>query len=635
MKIDFENSKIILIDDKSELKSPHQSQLFFWGFVKTSGTQFISDEDSDGAFLEKVFGYLQKYFNGIEVLGGAKDKLKKLAEEKNILLGVFTSAKDYKNGVFNHSEFNNFCLFLDKKITRKLRDHQIKSAYHLFLLKNGANFSVPGSGKTSVVLAVYEKLKSEGLVNTLFVIGPPSCFGPWRFEFLQTLGREPDYRILAGGKRVERTNEYFKLANDLGELYLTSFQTLLNDQKYVRSFLENNGIKAFLVVDEAHYIKQINGEYARAVLSLSVYAKFRCILTGTPIPKSFTDVFNMFDFLYPSYPPIEEHSKTQIEYFEKQKMMGDAKKLLDNRIGPLFYRVRKIDLGLMSPNFHAPILVKMNKYEELLYQAIIKKIRNYSKEDYIKNIDLVERLTRGRIIRLRQCISYSKLMTTAIDGYDEDLLLDEKDLSYVIANYDRLEKPAKLIELIKMISNFQQTRKKVVVWSNFRETLKLIKRELHKNGYKSEMIYGDTPTQVTSLSVEKTREQIRDEFVDENSGLDILIANPAACAESISLHKTCFHAIYYDLSYNCAQYLQSLDRVHRVGGSETNQANYYFLQYENSIDQDILNNVRQKAQRMNDIIEKDYEIYSLDMFAEDDEIAAYQRLFGSKSNEDA
>ena len=94
------------------------------------------------------------------------------------------------------------------------------------------------------------------------------------------------------------------------------------------------------------------------------------------------------------------------------------------------------------------------------------------------------------------------------------------------------------------------------------------------------------------------------------------------------LHKTCFHAIYYDLSYNCAQYLQSLDRIHRVGGSEINQAHYYFLQYENSVDQDILSNVRRKAQQMNDIIEKDYEIYSLDMFEEDGEIEAYKRLFG-------
>jgi len=131
------------------------------------------------------------------------------------------------------------------------------------------------------------------------------------------------------------------------------------------------------------------------------------------------------------------------------------------------------------------------------------------------------------------------------------------------------------------------------------------------------------------VNQEKTREDIRDEFLNLESGLNILIANPAACAESISLHKTCFHAIYYDLSYNCAQYIQSLDRIHRVGGSETNEANYYFLQYENSIDQDIKYNLETKAQKMYDVIEEDYDIQELDIYEENiiDDVEAYRRLF--------
>ena len=109
----------------------------------------------------------------------------------------------------------------------------------------------------------------------------------------------------------------------------------------------------------------------------------------------------------------------------------------------------------------------------------------------------------------------------------------------------------------------------------------------------------------------------------------VLIANPAACAESISLHKSCHNAIYYDLSYNCAQYLQSLDRIHRVGGSEKITANYYFLQYKDTIDSDIKNNLESKAQKMRDFIEEDYSVYSLDLFEEGDEDSeAYKRIFG-------
>jgi SNF2 family DNA or RNA helicase len=127
---------------------------------------------------------------------------------------------------------------------------------------------------------------------------------------------------------------------------------------------------------------------------------------------------------------------------------------------------------------------------------------------------------------------------------------------------------------------------------------------------------------------ELTREEIIRRFVDIDGGIDILVANPAACAESISLHKTCSHAIYYDLSYNCAQYLQSLDRIHRVGGSEDKEAHYYFLLYANTIDLDILANVRKKAHNMYSIIDQEYAVYSLDMFEDNEDLEAYQRLFG-------
>ena len=103
-------------------------------------------------------------------------------------------------------------------------------------------------------------------------------------------------------------------------------------------------------------------------------------------------------------------------------------------------------------------------------------------------------------------------------------------------------------------------------------------------------------------------------FISEDSGVNVLIANPAACAESISLHKTCHDALYYDLSYNCAQYLQSLDRIHRVGGSENIIANYHFLQYTDTIDQTIHRRLIDKAARMYEIIDNDYAIFNLDMF---------------------
>jgi hypothetical protein len=43
------------------------------------------------------------------------------------------------------------------------------------------------------------------------------------------------------------------------------------------------------------------------------------------------------------------------------------------------------------------------------------------------------------------------------------------------------------------------------------------------------------------------------------------VTNPASCSESISLHRGCHNAIYLDRTYDCAQFLQSIDRIHRLG----------------------------------------------------------------------
>ena len=269
----------------------------------------------------------------------------------------------------------------------------------------------------------------------------------------------------------------------------------------------------------------------------------------------------------------------------------------------------------------------MNPEERRVYEAIFEKIRDYSKQDYLKNVDLVEKLIKGRMVRLRQCLSFAKLLSAALVDYDEELIPDDSDLRSLIFHYGGRELPGKLTRLLGLVESFQEQGKKVVVWAHFIGTIELIENKLRDAGFRCKKIIGETPIERTSMVVEETREKIRDEFVDPESGLDILLANPAACAESISLHKTCHNAIYYDLSYNCAQYLQSLDRIHRVGGSENQQAYYYILQYEDTIDSDIYSNLEQKAQRMYGIIDGDYNIYSLDMFDESDELAAYKELF--------
>lgn len=629
MQIDFLDNSII-ISAWPKLKTSHLSQIHFFGFVKGADGSYKVLSPDLGSVAQKLIKYLKKG----KINYSSTDKFNAFFEKYNKRLNDFefikTKCRNYKDGLFNGQEIKEFNSFVKMHIPRKLRDHQLKAAYHLYLAGNAANFSVPGSGKTSVVLAVYEKLRLEDKVNLLFIVGPPSCFWPWKTEFYRTFNREPNFKILSGGDHRLRKQEYYNLSGKK-ELYLTTYQTLLNDQEEIIKFFGQIDLKVFLVIDEAHYMKQIGGNWARAILRVANYVQYRCILTGTPLPKSFADAFNLFDFLWPQHNPINSKTKSLIYLKEKEHDGVTIKRILDDAIGPLFYRVRKSELGLLPPAFHPPKLIKMNKYERLIYDAIESKIRNYAKSDYLSNISLVAQLSRGRMIRLRQCISYAKLLLTSVESYREDMIGKDSCLRKLIIDYDKKEIPAKLEYLTDFVIGMQKRKQKLIIWANFVGTLELIGKHLRKSGFYCKLIYGKTPFNkdsiVNEVKEEESREKIRNEFVDKASGLDILIANPAACAESISLHTTCFNALYYDLSYNCAQYLQSLDRIHRVGGSEHKKANYYFFQYENTLDQDIKANLDAKALKMSSVIDEDYAIYSLDMFEDSDDIMAYERLF--------
>lgn len=629
MKIDLENINVIILIDIGDLKKYQISQLEYYGFIKEEHTckKVSGNIETD---LLKIINYLNEEEISYELSENSKKAIDSNYQKKWEQTIVFNKAKKIKEKAILIDDIYEFKKFTET-LPRKLKPHQLKSAFHFYILKNGANFSVPGSGKTTAVLCVYEKLRLEGKCNLLFVVGPPSCFQPWQNEFYETLGRKAETVILSGGNKSFRKSEYYRSCESVAELYLSTFHTALNDYKDICKFFSQRGIKVFLIVDEAHYMKQLGGSWANSLLEIGKEASYKGILTGTPIPKSYKDVFNLFDFLWEENSPLSEDDKIQIGIWEKNKKNEEIKALLESHIGPLFYRVRKKDLGLIPAVFHEPIIVPMKKVEKKIYDYVKAKVLELNTSDYFKNEYILQKLWKGRMMRLRQAISYPKLLLSTIDNYSEKFI-DNSDLQPLIQHYDSMEISGKLDALHNLVMALRNQGEKVLIWSNFVGTLKLIKSHFNSIGEKAELIYGKTPIrkdEAILVNEEKTREDIRDEFLDRDSGLNILIANPAACAESISLHKSCFHAVYYDLSYNCAQYLQSLDRIHRVGGSEINQAHYYFLQYENSIDQDIKKNVEAKAQKMYDIIEQDYNIYDLDIYEEneDDDIDAYKRLF--------
>ena len=617
-----------LKDKTSCLKNKHVNQLEFWGFKrKANGCWHLSNPDRI-EIVERLANYLDAQELVFEVNELLADEFERLAFAKAELATALECGAHVKNGDLDSlSSTDEFLRFIHERIPRQLKSHQVRAALHMLLVGNAANFSVPGAGKTSVVLAVFSWLKKQGVVDSLFVVGPPSCFRPWRDEYVSVLGEEPAVETLAGGNLEERLLKYYTPKEETADLYLTTFHTLQRDIEKARFLFRRKDVSFYLVIDEAHYIKQLGGSWAQSVLDIAPLATRKCVLTGTPFPHSYLDAINIFDALFPSVSPLSDADKIELQTLVKKRRRDDAAELLKRKISPLFYRVRKSDLNLANQVFLDPIQINMKETERLLYDTILDRIKTKSKSDFYRDLPTAQRLQRGRMIRLRQVVSNAALLRTAIEEYDEDLLEDDHALSSKVYKYSEIETPAKVETVIELLSNLRESGKKAVVWSNFIGTLELIKHSCSKLGWSAEIICGYTPKEANYDKDVLTREKIIEQFKLIDGGLDILIANPAACAESVSLHKTCSHAIYYDLSYNCAQYLQSLDRIHRVGGSESKESFYYFLQYQDTFEGDILENLLRKARDMALIIDQDFPIYDFEL--DDGDLASYEKLFGN------
>lgn len=624
-EVSIENGRIVISDPARSLTGRHRSQMAFWGLDYDPATTSYAGAEHP-QLLDKVIRYFGRFHVPLDLAQSARQVYEQHVKAREVLEHAMRYGALFKSASTTAPEYKGFVDYV-KGLPRTLKHHQLKSAIHMLAVGNGANFSVPGAGKTAVVLAAFGWLKSQGQLTSLFIVGPPSCFAPWQMEFEAVLGRKPSVEIVAGGDVAERQRKYYATLGTIADLYLTTFQTLQRDVERAKHLLGHKEVRFLLVIDEAHYIKQSQGSWAEAVLALAPFAARRCVLTGTPFPHSYRDAFNYFDVLWPEQSPLSRDDRVRITHEIQRKNDAAAAAILTSSIGPFFYRVRKRELSLAAQDFKPPTLIAMKPHERRLYDAIVSKIRDVAIGDDYQEFELLTRLKRGRMMRLRQCLSHPKLLATAVSEYNEDLIGKDFTLRNTIKHYDELEVPAKLEYAANLVNALRSQGQRVLVWSNFVETLKVLKDTFTLLGHRTELIYGGTPTEDASYADERTREDIIRGFVANEGSVDVLVANPAACAESVSLHRNCSHAVYYDLSYNCAQYLQSLDRIHRVGGSENKVSHYYFLQCADTLDQDILSNLLRKAENMSAVVDQECPVYSLDMFSDEDELSAYERLF--------
>lgn len=563
------------------------------------------DQETDGFFfardklgasgLEELVRYLRE--NGFEVEVDAEVGYKLGNREK----GTAELAQALKVGLKlkRRSETRTRI----RGFVRLLKPFQVGAVEHMAALAHSANFSVPGSGKTTISLAAFCIGREKGIVKRLVVVGPRACFAPWETDFVKCM-RHPGLVVRVSGSIRERRIAWEKAGR--AQMVLLNYHTALNDQSKLERLLANT--KTMLILDESHHIKNIGeGKWANAVQKVAPQATKRVILSGTPAPNGLADLWSQFNFLYPELEVLGEK-----EVFRRRAEKPDASLMAETKhnLRPLFWRIRKADLGLPRPSVKR-LYIEPPRIQKSIYSALAARVmRDYAKTPSDKVQLRLWR--RARMVRLLQAASNPALLAK----YSEEFKLPPLsatgvNLGTLITEYPNFEVPGKVKTVVKLVADIVAKRRKVIVWTAFVHNLHMLAVLLAK--LNPLLLYGGVSSLGENGAVESEREIVVKRFKSGGFEYPVLLANPAACAESISLHTACHDAIYLDRTFNCAQYLQSRDRIHRVGLKPSDKICYHICIAKGTIDEVVDKRLEEKYTKMINLLEHDFGKVSLDL----------------------
>lgn len=514
----------------------------------------------------RVHDWLTSHGYAVGAEGTADSAIAQELERRRSFQRTREAASALKAGTrdFDRSSLDRALSEFGWQPSRALRPHQVDGAAHALTAINAANFSVPGSGKTVTTLAAAVAHIQSGTVDLVVVVGPLACFDPWEQEARAATGARIDVRRVRGSAASRRATYEQTRAH---QVLLLSYATAAADQLLLLRLFRH--WRVMLVVDESHRIKRFRGGvWAPALMELARHARVRQILSGTPMPQSGKDLYTQLNVLWP------DGLLTGTRDAFGARVDTDFHGVLD-KVGPFVSRTPKAALGL-PPYEVIRHDVDLRATQAEIYELICNQFRRQLQDAQTWQ-DKLNALRRGRPIRLLQAAANPALFNMR-DSYYRLPRLEERPPTLMerLAAYQQHELPAKSVAALALVGTIMERQEKVVCWSNFVANLDHLRRLVRERlGVPCFQIDGRVPAGTDALrddpnegrerpGEEDTREAIIQRFLT-NKGPAVLVTNPASCSESISLHSSCHNAIYLDRTYDCALFLQSIDRIHRLG----------------------------------------------------------------------
>lgn len=440
---------------------------------------------------------------------------------------------------------------------RPLWGHQVECIRRANDKKNFALLMDMGTGKSRTAIEILRrKYHQENRLMRTLILAPIAVCENWKREFAMYSKISPvDIQVLTqdGKKRVK---EFIKWAGDdlkRPKIFVTNYHA--TQMKDLFPLMQRYQFEC-VVVDESQRVKNPTGKMAIAVASLADKARYKLILTGTPILNSPMDLFMQWRILdggetfgknfygFRAAYCEDENARRQGTqgYFPKWKVRESMYPIIQEKIQAKSMRVMKNECLDLPPLVRQEIDVEMSAEQKRIYNEMLK--------EYIAFVDDIEKSDKPRTItaqiaatkalRLQQiCSGYA-----AIEQTGEELALKDVPRTRVLG------------ELLEDLT----PNHKVIVWACFKQNYKMIGKLCDSLKIKYVTLTGDDSVTEKNANMNTFR---------TDPSVRVMIANQSAGGVGVNLVEASY-SIYYSKGFSLEADLQSEARNYR-GGSEIHE----------------------------------------------------------------
>lgn len=417
-------------------------------------------------------------------------------------------------------------------------------------------FDEQGAGKTVSVIYAFDRLVDLNLIDLMVVIAPKSMVGEWASAIEQFMGDTYSVEIIEGGA-AERARK----VDSGADVIVLNYEAVASIRDPLVRRLRRNPDRGLIVVDESFAVKNPQARRTQDLESIRDWFARAWLLCGTPAPNTAHDVVaqvSMVDFGATFAGVNIPKDRAQAVPIVRQALNDRA----------IYLRNLKVDvLPDLPDRSFTRLTVPLAPVQGQLYDAalgqLIEEIEALDDKQFLKKLSTY----------LARRMALLRITSNPAGVFDQ---------------YDEL--PAKLGALDELVARFvDRDGEKLVIWSSFTASLDAIVRRYEP--------FGAVRYDGAVTSIAERRDAVRSFQNDPDTR--IFVANPAAAGAGLTLHAARY-AVYESFTNQAAQYLQSLDRIHRRGQSR--EVEYFVLLAEGTIEPTEFDGLVRKEERARELL---------------------------------